>query len=245
MSAESHYSLEVKQLKFRLLCQSFISLMLFFSVMYLIVTKSSFDTINVERINVVEPDGQLSIVLANKGKIADPIMDGKVIHDRQNIAGLIFFNGRGDEVGGLIFDSEMKDGVPTSGGHLSFDRYKQDQVVYLHQYQTGEKLQAGIAVLDRTDKVSLPEMIARHDELVAEGMNSRDAHLRVRQEMKKEGIIAQANRVFLGTKQKEALLSLNDKHGNLRVKLFVDEAGVAKLTFFDENGVLISSLPNS
>ena len=47
---------------------------------------------------------------------------------------MIFFNEAGDEVGGLIYESERRDSAYRAFGHLSFDQWQQNQVVAV-QYQ--------------------------------------------------------------------------------------------------------------
>jgi hypothetical protein len=52
-----------------------------------------------------------------------------------------------------------------------------------------------------------------------------------------------AARVFLGTENLSALLSLKDKAGKDRIRLSVGADDVARLEFLDVNGKVISSLP--
>lgn len=90
--------------------------------------RARFRQIDVERINIVNPDGKPAIVLANSRNLPDPIQDGKTIKsDRGQMPGLIFFNSLGDEVGGLIFDGKLDDkGRPKAGMHFSMDRFGGD-----------------------------------------------------------------------------------------------------------------------
>ena len=68
-----------------------------------------FEQINVERINLVEPDGTLRLVISNKALAPGIIIKGKEHpHPDRKSAGMIFFNDEGTENGGLIF------GVKTS-----------------------------------------------------------------------------------------------------------------------------------
>src|SRR5580698_1055176 len=92
--------------------------------------KQSFDEITVHRINVVEPDGTLRMVISNKADFPGVIIKGKETpHPGRQTAGMLFFNDEGTENGGLIFGGEKdKQGNASSYGHLSFDRYEQDQV---------------------------------------------------------------------------------------------------------------------
>ncbi len=78
-----------------------------------------FAEIDVERINIVEKDGKLKMVISNKARQHPGAMDGKYWKERegQRPAGMIFFSERGDEVGGLIYDGDTGKG---QGGSLTF-----------------------------------------------------------------------------------------------------------------------------
>ena len=91
--------------------------------------KVSFDEIDVKRLNVVEPDGTVRLILSDKAHFPGLIVKGKEYpHDRQT-AGMLFFDDEGTEDGGLIFGSKKDDkGKVETWGHLSFDQYQGDQV---------------------------------------------------------------------------------------------------------------------
>lgn len=69
-----------------------------------------FDTVTVERINIVEPNGQKKMVLANTKRMPDVVLkDGTVLRERSDepgsAGGLLFYNSIGEEAGGLIYSS--------------------------------------------------------------------------------------------------------------------------------------------
>lgn len=65
--------------------------------------RKRFEEIDVERINVVEKDGKLRLVISNRERQHPGVVDGKVMpRPNGRPPGLIFFNHRGDEAGGLI-----------------------------------------------------------------------------------------------------------------------------------------------
>lgn len=115
------------------------------------IPATSFDEINVHRINVREPDGTLRMVISDSAKLPGVIVKGKEQPkvDRPQ-AGMIFFNDEGSENGGLIFGGkrDAKGDVVDSGGSLSFDRYNANQVVQLLGVDDKEKSTAGMAVSD-------------------------------------------------------------------------------------------------
>src|SRR5688500_19275183 len=59
--------------------------------------KQVFTEIDVERINVIEKDGTLKMVISNQKRQHPGMMDGKMLPERQREAGMIFFNTEGDE----------------------------------------------------------------------------------------------------------------------------------------------------
>src|SRR5207245_4518780 len=95
---------------------------------FAVVSKKKFEEIDVERINVVEKDGKLKMVISNKERQHPGTMDGKYYKERegQRPAGIIFFSEKGDEIGGLVFDGDTGKG---QGGSLTFDKFRGDQTI--------------------------------------------------------------------------------------------------------------------
>src|ERR1051326_6774521 len=123
--------------------------------------KMSFDEIDVKRINVVEPDGTLRMVISNKANFPGIILHGKESpHRNRHTAGILFFNDEGTQNGGLSWGgSKGKDGQVSSSGHLSFDQYDQDQDLTIDFGQHGDKRAAAIAFIDRPD-YSIEELVS-------------------------------------------------------------------------------------
>ena len=116
----------------------------------------SFDEIQVQRINVVEPDGTLRMVIANRSRLPGVIIKGKEARpsDRPQ-AGMIFYNDEGTENGGLIFGGRRneKGEVVDSGGSLSFDKYGANQIVQLAGVDDSTDRFAGLAVSDEKRRI--------------------------------------------------------------------------------------------
>ena len=74
--------------------------------------KQKFSEIDVERINVVEKNGSLRMVISNKERQHPGIMDGKYWKEREGkrASGILFFNDKGDEMGGLTFRGNNGEG---------------------------------------------------------------------------------------------------------------------------------------
>jgi hypothetical protein len=111
---------------------------------------TSFDEINVERINIVEPDGTLRMVLSNHAKLPGIIVRGKEQVFPRPQAGMLFYNDEGSENGGLVFGGHKnaKGEVEDSGGSLSFDKYDANQIVQLAGVDDKEDRFAGLMVTD-------------------------------------------------------------------------------------------------
>jgi hypothetical protein len=76
-----------------------------------------FDELNVERLNIVDAQGKPRLVLANAERFPPPTLGGKTFKRAVQPAGILFFNARGDEVGGLALTDLDKGRVSA----LSFD----------------------------------------------------------------------------------------------------------------------------
>jgi hypothetical protein len=110
-----------------------------------------FDELRVHRIDVVEPDGTLRMVIANKDRLPPVIIKGKEhpeMGERRPQAGMIFYNDEGTENGGLIFGGRKneKGEVIDSGGSLSFDKYGAGQIMELAGVDDKDNQFAGLAV---------------------------------------------------------------------------------------------------
>jgi hypothetical protein len=116
--------------------------------------KQSFDEIQVHRIDVVEPDGTLRMVISDRDRLPGVIVKGKEQpkSDRPG-AGMLFYNDEGSEDGGLVFGGHRneKGEVVDSGASLSFDKYGEGgQIVQLAGVDDKDARFAGLAVSDYT-----------------------------------------------------------------------------------------------
>jgi len=124
--------------------------------------KVRFDEIEVHRINIVEPDGTLRMVLSNKARLPGVIIRGKEEHQEDRpYAGMLFYNNEGSENGGLVFGGHKnaKGEVVDSGGSLSFDKYDASQVVQLAGVDDHENRFAGLAVSESTAGGNSPRRV--------------------------------------------------------------------------------------
>jgi hypothetical protein len=110
----------------------------------------TFDQITVHRINVVEPNGMLRMVISDHAQLPGIIVRGKEQAFARPQAGMIFYNDEGSENGGLIFGGRRnaKNEIEDSGGSLSFDKYGANQVVQLLGVDDKEDRLSGLMVTD-------------------------------------------------------------------------------------------------
>ena len=196
--------------------------------------------ITVERINVVDANGTLRLVIANKDRMHPGVMDGKVIDRPRPVAGLLFFNDEGDEVGGLTITGQQRDGVRRANAGLMFDQLKQDQTIGLTYSEGNGQLTAGLQVWDRSDR-PLSELIEQLNAAnrIADSGEREAAIKKVR-----EAAPAGPRRVFVGKNaDRAASVSLADANGKPRLTLTVDAAGNPRIEFLDENGKIVERLP--
>ncbi len=106
--------------------------------------------ITVQRINLVEPDGTLRMVISNHARLPGVIVRGEERPLERPQAGIIFLNDESSEIGGLIFGGRKNAAgeIVDSGASLSFDRYEANQIVQLIGVDDAENHFAGLAVLD-------------------------------------------------------------------------------------------------
>jgi hypothetical protein len=207
--------------------------------------RTKFTEIDVQRINIVGPDGQNQMVISNRQLIPEAIIDGKTFesHGRHDSAGIIFYNSEGDEDGGLAFGSKKTANGYAADGDLMFDQHKQDQTVGIEYSDNNGKRQAGFHVWDRPD-LDLAQMVEHFQSV--QGMPAgpeRDAAMKQLQEQAKNGDFG-ATRLFAGkTPDEDATVYLCDAKGHPRLRLSVSAGGDAKIDFLDESGKVTYSLP--
>lgn len=206
--------------------------------------------IDVERINVLNPDGGLALAIAGKGNLPGPTFEGREYPQRFSggrlgASGMIFFNERGDEVGGLMFQGRLGEGGESyaASGALTFDQFRQDQVVSLSYSDNGENRSAGVRVWDRSTEIPISrvlELVEIRDTATGAALDSVNARIRG---LRDQGLAA--TRVFLGSDDRTAMLLLRDTRSRPRIRLAVDSAGVARLEFLDEQGGVVHRVPDA
>jgi hypothetical protein len=203
--------------------------------------KRRFAEIDVERINVVAPDGSPRLILSNKERAPDPVTRGKA-GKRQggNAAGLIFYNEEGDECGGLTFGGKREGDQYAAEGALLFDQFQQDQVVGIMHEDVDGKRRAGLYVWDRAD-LPLDEWVERIRAVqrLPKGPEQNQAFAQLRA----EGWFG-ATRLFAGKMEnRSTVISLQDPNDQERLRLAVAADGAASIEFLDESGRVTHRIP--
>ena len=198
--------------------------------------KASFDELDVKRINLIEPDGTVRLIISNKASFPGLIVKGKeYTHDRQT-AGMIFFDDEGTENGGLIFGgSKDKNGKVESWGHLSFDQYQGDQVMVLEGGENDGQRYAGIKFVDQPD---IPI------NLVTDALKLPSDQRQARMQQIFSGKNKAQARVYLGKQPDHgAGLQLRDAEGRDRIVLKVAGDGNPSMQFLDDQGKVVAQFP--
>ena len=95
---------------------------------------AKFSSLDVERINVVEADGTVKMVItsADRFPTGTDTVNGRILNEsRKKRAGMLFFNEEGIEAGGFIYDGQKTQGGHSAGMSLTFDQYNGDQVMQI------------------------------------------------------------------------------------------------------------------
>ena len=207
--------------------------------------RTRFTEIDVERINIVEPDGKLRMVISNRPRSIGPIYKGQPFgYPGGTRPGIIFFNDEGTENGGLGFSGgRQPDGSFRAGAQLAFDQFDQDQVLFLQYSDNNGQRRMGLTVADRAD-VSIYDFVLRRDSInkMPDGPAKTAALAKLMEPV--NGVPLMAPRVYVGRDpSKSAVVNLSDRLGRARLRLLVDSVGVARIEFLDEAGRIVRRIP--
>jgi len=190
------------------------------------------DEITVRQIHVVDSAGRERVTIG-----------GEFPPRRAELAGILFHNGEGNEAGGLVYHGRRNaEGQIEAGGLLTFDQYREDQIMILEYSHVGEEKRNGLTFADRPDQMS-ERLLAVY--AAVEGASSEEERERIKQEMlpKIPPEELPARRLFVGRNIEGAsLLSLHDASGRPRLNLEVDADGTASIAFLDASGRTVRTI---
>ncbi|MDQ3747888.1 MAG: hypothetical protein M3367_02565 [Acidobacteriota bacterium] len=236
---ETKLEKEVRFLKIYAVVVTLVCAVFFLSAFTIQNKKQKFEEIDVERINIVEKDGKLRMVISNQERQHPGIVNGKIIkRNAPRPPGMIFFNHLGDEMGGFIFGENGGNG---HFGSLTFDKVRNDQTIgFRHLESDNGTYQTG---LEMWQQPNLPSDVAAAKYEAANKIADETARKAAIQAMIDNNELA-TNRLFLGKRRDNStLLLMSDIKGKPRIRMMVATDGTPKLDFLDEAGKVIYSLP--
>ena len=198
-----------------------------------------FTEVTVERLNVVDANGTLRMVISNKDRQHPGVIEGRTIDRPRPFAGMLFFNEAGDEVGGLTFTGREVNGQRRANAGLMFDQHRQDQTIGISYSESGGRRSAGLQVWDRAE-IGLGALV--------DALNAANKLTGAEREKAIAAARAAAppgpRRLFVGKNtDKAAIVSLADADGKPRLNLTVDATGNPRIEFLDARGKVIARLP--
>ena len=178
-----------------------------------------FEELNVERINIIEPDGTPRLILYNSSHTPGAILNGKdhPHPNRSPHAGMLYFNDEGTE----------------NGGSLTFDQFDQDQVV---------SLVGGLRVWDQP-YLPMSQLLERVSAARAkpEGPERTRAMEEVSAWARANGVFRQRLRAQT-VRDRSAVIELADTLQRPRLRMVVDSAGGARLEFLGDSGQVLRAV---
>lgn len=194
--------------------------------------RTRFTEIDVERLNIVEPDGKLDMVISDQARQHPGIVNGKIIpRSGPHPPGTIFFNHLGDEMGGLVYGAN---GGIGHFGSLTFDKVRGDQTIGFRDLESADG--SYTTALEMWQQPNTPADIlqARYEAIRA--MTDTAARRLAIQALRDSGQLT-TERLFLGkTRDNTAMLVLFDLKGRPRLRLSVNPDGTPAIEVLDSTG---------
>ena len=211
-----------------------------------------FDTITVQRINVVEPDGKLRMVMTNNNRIPGIIVNGREYTDFGNrkaktTAGILFYDAQATESGGLTFGgTKNAQGQISRFGHLGFDRYNQDQMFSIGAEDDGTNHRAEIRFIDQPNW-PIQEYLDLRESIKHLPPAEQQAAIEQFSETHPPGA---GTRIWLSNQNFPSLpseskntLNLRDAEGRERARMTIGADGTPALEFLDAAGNVTHRYP--
>lgn len=204
--------------------------------------KASFDTITVHRIDVVDREGKLAMIITDHDDFPPPIVNGKK-WKRSGGAdsnGIVFYNQQGDEQGALDWSGRIAaDGKYESASTLSYDSVVTDQMLQVDNGNDNGKTYAFMIGWNRPN-MHTPEFQKMLEHLQSATPAEREAFVK-----EHPGIGGVQRFLFGYDPDNTSQVLLSDANGKPRIKMYVTAAGEAALQFLDEAGKVTAQFPQS
>jgi hypothetical protein len=200
------------------------------------------DELTVQRINVVEPDGTPRMIIASRTRFPGAFSQHKEIArpDRRDDAGILFVDDEGTENGGLVQSGLLDGGKVKAGLSLTFDRFRQDQMLQLFVDEGGDTANAGVRFFDRPSykEFSIDDLVKMAVEIRKLPPDQREAAVKRHRDAGHLG----HPRGYFGTRDGEARLALNDPQGRPRLMLAVSPKGEPSIELLDDAGKTVRTI---
>lgn len=195
------------------------------------------DELTLKKLNVIGEDGKLRLVISNEKRQHSGIIEGQALPKRERPAGIIFFNNKGDECGGIIADVTAEKGSTNSGMSFTMDNYHDDQVIQLINDETYENGNAsivrGLRVNEYPVGTSLITTMKESNEL-KKIKDPQERKEKVDELWSKKG---SKKRLFIGrSADNNTGLFLYDTNGKPKMKIYIDKTGKPRIETIDEDG---------
>lgn len=200
-----------------------------------------FGEIDVERINIVEKDGKLRMVISNQERQHPGIVNGKIIkRNTPRPPGMIFFNHLGDEMGGYVFGDNGGNG---HFGMITWDKVRNDQTMALSYLESDNgTYESGLKMWQQPN---IPGDVMQYKIEEARKIPDEAKRKAAIQALVDNNELT-TNRLFLGKRRDNSNeLLMADIKGRPRIRLQVAPDGTPKLEFLDEAGKVFYSLPEN
>lgn len=178
-------------------------------------SRDSGTELTVERINIVDPSGVPRLVIANAERFPLPRLAGKEYPRAVHPAGMVFYDAKGSELGGLAITDHEGIGKVSA---LAFDYPNYDAVGLVTRVAPdGKTALAGLQINSRPP--------AELDVLQASQVVQR--------------------RIAIHNENENAQILLADPQGRERIRLQVDADGEARIEVLDAQGKVTFSAPDA
>lgn len=206
---------------------------------------ATFDAVTVHRINLVDNDGTLRLVIANRQNFPPPLIRGKPLDPKQRSVGdqavFMFYNRDGSEQGGFRWDGAHNQAGGYQIAALSLDQLEQNDNLVLAYGERGGKHHAGLFGQEQPETTPLNVIVGAMDSAVAQGRTKAEADSIRKQFIARH--FGGRDRFSIGYAADGASVRLSDPQGRLRLLLMVDSTGNPKMQFLDEHGRVTQEFP--
>jgi hypothetical protein len=202
--------------------------------------RTRFEVIDVERMNIVEKDGKVRIVLSNKARFPGLMVRGVENPYPRDVAGIALFNEEGTEYGSLTTQTRRATGDFGAFSGVRWGSFGQSQTVGMIYDDDNGQREAGVFVADAPTTTG-SQLVERGKTVqqMAEGPAKARAMAELRRtEGPKRITVARM-------KDQSAAVELSDAQGKPRLRLVVDRAGAPRVDFLDATGRVTRTLNGS